>query len=245
KFKEAVKANDWPAKLEVGLIGSCTNSSYEDMSRSASIAKEALDHGLKCKSIFTITPGSEQIRATIEKDGQMEILNAAGGVVLANACGPCIGQWDRQDVPKGTKNSIITSYNRNFTGRNDANPLTHAFVASPELVTAMTFAGDLTFDPTKDTLIGADGKPFKFSAPNGNELPPTGYDAGEDTYQPPPAQKGDVQVQVSPTSNRLQLLEPFKKWDGHDMNDMPILIKVKGKCTTDHISMAGPWLKFR
>ncbi|KAF9326744.1 Aconitate hydratase mitochondrial, partial [Podila minutissima] len=245
KFKEAVKANDWPAKLEVGLIGSCTNSSYEDMSRSASIAKEALDHGLKCKSIFTITPGSEQIRATIEKDGQMEILNAAGGVVLANACGPCIGQWDRQDVPKGTKNSIITSYNRNFTGRNDANPLTHAFVASPELVTAMTFAGDLTFDPTKDTLIGADGKPFKFSAPNGNELPPTGYDAGEDTYQPPPAEKGDVQVQVSPTSNRLQLLEPFKKWDGQDMNDMPILIKVKGKCTTDHISMAGPWLKFR
>ncbi|KAG0075747.1 aconitate hydratase, partial [Podila epicladia] len=185
------------------------------------------------------------IRATIEKDGQMEILNAAGGVVLANACGPCIGQWDRQDVPKGTKNSIITSYNRNFTGRNDANPMTHAFVASPELVTAMTFAGDLTFDPTKDTLIGADGKPFKFSAPNGNELPPTGYDAGEDTYQPPPAEKGDVQVQVSPTSNRLQLLEPFKKWDGKDMNDMPILIKVKGKCTTDHISMAGPWLKFR
>ncbi|KAF9943601.1 Aconitate hydratase mitochondrial, partial [Mortierella alpina] len=238
KFKEAVKANDWPAKLEVGLIGSCTNSSYEDMSRSASIAREALDHGLKAKSIFTITPGSEQIRATIERDGQMETLNAAGGVVLANACGPCIGQWDRKDVPKGTKNSIITSYNRNFTGRNDANPMTHAFVASPELVTAMTFAGDLTFDPTKDTLIGADGKPFKFAAPNGNELPPRGYDPGEETYQAPPKEKGNVHVQVSPTSNRLQLLEPFKKWDGKDMENMPVLIKVKGKCTTDHISMA-------
>ncbi|KAF9178078.1 Aconitate hydratase mitochondrial [Haplosporangium sp. Z 767] len=245
KFKNAVKANDWPAELKVGLIGSCTNSSYEDMSRSASIAREALDHGLKAKSIFTITPGSEQIRATIERDGQMETLSAAGGVVLANACGPCIGQWDRQDVPKGTKNSIITSYNRNFTGRNDANPQTHAFVSSPEIVTAMTFAGDLTFDPTKDTLIGADGKPFKFSAPTGNELPPRGYDPGEDTYQAPPKEKGSVQVQVSPTSDRLQLLEPFKKWDGKDMVDMPILIKVKGKCTTDHISMAGPWLKFR
>ncbi|KAF9344721.1 aconitate hydratase [Mortierella sp. AD094] len=215
------------------------------MSRSASIAKEALSHGLKSKSIFTITPGSEQIRATIERDGQMETLNAAGGIVLANACGPCIGQWDRTDVPKGTKNSIITSYNRNFTGRNDANPQTHAFVASPEIVTAMTFAGDLTFNPTKDTLIGADGKPFKFTDPSGNELPPRGYDPGEDTYQAPPKEKGTITVQVSPTSNRLQLLEPFKKWDGKDMEDMPILIKVKGKCTTDHISMAGPWLKFR
>ncbi|KAG0043704.1 Aconitate hydratase mitochondrial, partial [Linnemannia elongata] len=228
KFKEAVHANGWPAKLEVGLIGSCTNSSYEDMARSASIAREALDHGLKAKSIFTITPGSEQIRATIEQDGQMETLNAAGGIVLANACGPCIGQWDRQDVPKGTKNSIITSYNRNFTGRNDANPMTHAFVASPEIVTAMTFAGDLTFDPTKDTLIGADGKPFKFSAPTGNELPPNGYNAGEETYQAPPKEKGDVAVKVSPTSNRLQLLEPFAKWNGKDMEDMPILIKNEG-----------------
>ncbi|KAF9298194.1 aconitate hydratase, partial [Linnemannia elongata] len=153
--------------------------------------------------------------------------------------------WDRQDVPKGTKNSIITSYNRNFTGRNDANPQTHAFVASPEIVTAMTFAGDLTFDPTKDTLTGADGKPFKFSAPTGNALPPKGYNPGEDTYQPPPKEKSDVTVKVSPTSNRLQLLEPFAKWNGKDMEDMPILIKVKGKCTTDHISMAGPWLKFR
>ncbi|KAF9159183.1 Aconitate hydratase mitochondrial [Mortierella sp. AD011] len=245
KFADAVKTNNWPTKLEVGLIGSCTNSSYEDMSRSASIAKEALSHGLKSKSIFTITPGSEQIRATIERDGQMETLNAAGGIVLANACGPCIGQWDRTDVPKGSKNSIITSYNRNFTGRNDANPNTHAFVASPEIVTAMTFAGDLTFNPTKDTLIGADGKPFKFSDPTGNELPPRGYDPGENTYQAPPKEKGGVTVQVAPTSNRLQLLEPFKKWDGKDMEDMPILIKVKGKCTTDHISMAGPWLKFR
>ncbi|KAF9117639.1 Aconitate hydratase mitochondrial, partial [Linnemannia schmuckeri] len=185
----------------------------------------ALDHGLKAKSIFTITPGSEQIRATIEQDGQMATLNAAGGIVLANACGPCIGQWDRQDVPKGAKNSIITSYNRNFTGRNDANPQTHAFVASPEIVTAMTFAGDLTFDPTKDTLTGADGKPFKFSAPTGNALPPKGYNPGEETYQAPPKEKGDVTVKVSPTSNRLQLLEPFAKWNGKDMEDMPILIK--------------------
>ncbi|KAG0267744.1 Aconitate hydratase mitochondrial [Actinomortierella ambigua] len=245
KFKETAIKNNWPQELKVGLIGSCTNSSYEDMSRSASIAKEALDHGLKAKSIYTITPGSEQIRATIERDGQMGIMNEAGGVVLANACGPCIGQWDRTDVPKGTPNSIITSYNRNFTGRNDANPKTHAFVASPELVTAMVFAGDLTFNPITDTLIGADGKPFKFSDPSGNELPPRGYDPGEDTYVPPTTDKSSVKVAVSPTSNRLQLLEPFKKWDGKDIEDIPVLIKVKGKCTTDHISMAGPWLKFR
>ncbi|KAF9971640.1 Aconitate hydratase mitochondrial [Actinomortierella ambigua] len=245
KFKDAVIKNNWPQELKVGLIGSCTNSSYEDMSRSASIAKEALDHGLKAKSIYTITPGSEQIRATIERDGQMGIMNEAGGVVLANACGPCIGQWDRKDVPKGTPNSIITSYNRNFTGRNDANPKTHAFVASPEIVTAMVFAGDLTFNPITDTLVGADGKPFKFSDPNGNELPPRGYDPGENTYVPPTTDKSSVKVAVSPTSNRLQLLEPFKKWNGKDIEEIPILIKVKGKCTTDHISMAGPWLKFR
>ncbi|ORX77976.1 aconitate hydratase [Basidiobolus meristosporus CBS 931.73] len=245
KFAETVKKNNWPSELKVGLIGSCTNSSYEDMSRSASLAQEALDHGLQVKSKFTITPGSEQIRATIERDGQMEVFDKAGGVVLANACGPCIGQWDRQDIKKGDKNSIITSYNRNFTGRNDGNPATHAFVASPELVTAMSFAGDLCFNPITDELTGADGKKFKFTPPHGAELPPRGYDAGENTYQAPPEDRSTVKVEVSPESNRLQILEPFAKWNGQDAEDLPVLIKVKGKCTTDHISMAGPWLKYR
>ncbi|ORY72720.1 aconitate hydratase [Leucosporidium creatinivorum] len=245
KFADAVKANNWPADLSVGLIGSCTNSSYEDMSRSASIAQEAADHGLKAKAGFTITPGSEQIRATIERDGQMEILEKAGGVVLANACGPCIGQWDRQDVPKGTKNSIITSYNRNFTGRNDANPATHAFVASPDLVTAMVFAGSMTFNPMTDSLTGADGKEFKFTDPSGKELPPRGYDAGENTYQAPPEDRASVNVIVDPKSDRLQLLNAFKPWDGKDPKNLPVLIKAVGKCTTDHISAGGPWLKYR
>jgi aconitate hydratase len=245
KFKDAVAENNWPKDLRVGLIGSCTNSSYEDMARSASLAKQAAGHGAKAKAQFTITPGSEQIRATIERDGIIDTLTEAGGVVLANACGPCIGQWDRKDVKKGEKNSIITSYNRNFTGRNDANPATHAFVASPEIVTALTLAGDLTFNPLTDTLIGEDGKPFKFDAPTGYELPPKGYDPGQDTYQAPPPDRSSVNVAVAPDSNRLQLLEPFKKWDGKDFENIPILIKVKGKCTTDHISMAGPWLKYR
>jgi aconitate hydratase len=245
KFKEAVRENDWPQELKVGLIGSCTNSSYEDMARSASLAQQAIDHGIKTKSKFTITPGSEQIRATIERDGIMDILTKAGGVVLANACGPCIGQWDRKDVAKGEKNSIITSYNRNFTGRNDANPATHAFVASPEIVTAMTISGDLSFNPLTDSITGSDGKPFKLSPPSGYELPPSGYDPGENTYQAPPEVRTQVSVKVDPKSNRLQLLEPFPKWNGKDIESAPILIKVKGKCTTDHISMAGPWLKYR
>ncbi|KAL1920040.1 uncharacterized protein VTP21DRAFT_1186 [Calcarisporiella thermophila] len=245
KFKSAVEKNDWPAELKVGLIGSCTNSSYEDLSRSANIVRQALDRGLKVKSQFTVTPGSEQVRATIERDGQLETFEKAGGIVLANACGPCIGQWDRRDVKKGEKNSIITSYNRNFTGRNDANPATHAFVASPDIVTAMAFSGDLRFNPLTDTLIGADGKPFRFEEPTGEELPPRGFDPGQDTYQAPPQDRSSVQVAVSPTSNRLQLLQPFAKWDGKDPSDLPVLIKVKGKCTTDHISMAGPWLKYR
>lgn len=245
KFKDAVKENGWPEELRVALIGSCTNSSYEDMSRSASIAQEALDHGLKTKSGFTVTPGSEQIRATIERDGQMETLADAGGMVLANACGPCIGQWHRTDVKKGEKNSIITSYNRNFSGRNDANFATHAFVASPDLVTAMAFAGDLTFNPITDSLTGADGKEFKFSDPSGHEIPAKGYDAGENTFQAPPEDGSNVEVIVKPDSDRLQFLEPFKKWDGKNPTDMPVLIKVKGKCTTDHISAGGPWLKYR
>lgn len=245
KFAAAVKKNNWPSELKVALIGSCTNSSYEDMTRSASLAKQALDKGLKVKSQFTITPGSEQIRATIARDGIMKTLTDAGGVVLANACGPCIGQWDRKDVKKGEKNSIITSYNRNFTGRNDANPATHAFVASPEIVTAYAFAGTLDFNPLTDTLKGKDGKPFKFSPPSGDELPPKGYDRGQDTYQPPPADRSKIEVDIDPKSTRLQKLTPFAKWDGKDALDMPVLIKVKGKCTTDHISAAGPWLKYR
>lgn len=245
KFAEAVKTNGWPSELKVGLIGSCTNSSYEDMGRSASIAQEALDHGLVAKSKFTITPGSEQVRATIERDGLMQTLEKVGGVVLANACGPCIGQWDRQDIKKGDKNSIITSYNRNFTGRNDANPGTHAFVASPDLVTAMIFAGDLTFNPVTDSLKGKDGKEFKFSDPSGADLPSRGYDPGQNTYQAPPEDAASVNVVVKPDSDRLQLLKPFKKWDGQDPKNMPVLIKAVGKCTTDHISAGGPWLKYR
>jgi aconitate hydratase len=205
KFASEVKKNGWPEELKVGLIGSCTNSSYEDMSRSAHIAKEAAQHGLKAKAGFTITPGSEQVRATIARDGFVDTFEGIGGVVLANACGPCIGQWDRKDVKMGEKNSIITSYNRNFTARNDANPATHAFVASPDLVTAMVMAGSLTFNPLTDSLKGADGKEFKFSEPKGFELPPKGYDAGANVYQAPPADGTNVQVKVSPTSDRLQV----------------------------------------
>ncbi|KAI7155384.1 Aconitate hydratase [Hortaea werneckii] len=245
QFKEAVKANKWPEELKVGLIGSCTNSSYEDMSRASSIAQDALDHGIKAKSVFTVTPGSEQIRATIERDGQLKTLEDFGGMVLANACGPCIGQWDRRDVKKGEPNSIISSYNRNFTGRNDANPATHSFVTSPDLVVAMTLAGSLNFNPLTDTLKDKDGKDFKLKAPTGEGLPAQGYDPGRDTYQAPPQDRASVSVAVSPTSDRLQILEPFTPWDGKDATDLPILIKAQGKTTTDHISMAGPWLKYR
>ncbi|KAJ3385013.1 Aconitate hydratase mitochondrial [Lobulomyces angularis] len=245
KFKDAAISNNWPEELKVGLIGSCTNSSYEDMTRSASLAKQALNAGLVAKSKFTITPGSEQVRATIERDGITEIFDKIGGVTLANACGPCIGQWDRKDVKKGEKNSIITSYNRNFTGRNDANPATHAFVSSPEIVTAMIFAGSLHFNPMTDSLTTPSGKNFKFEPPRGDELPQKGYDPGENTYQAPPSERGSVSVSVSPDSNRLELLKPFNAWNGKDAKEIDILIKVKGKCTTDHISMAGPWLKYR
>lgn len=245
KFKEAVEANKWPEELKVGLIGSCTNSSYEDMSRAASIARDALDHGLKSKSLFTITPGSEQIRATIERDGQLQTLEEYGGVILANACGPCIGQWDRKDVKKGEANSIISSYNRNFTGRNDANPATHSFVTSPDLVVAMTVAGTLKFNPLTDTLKDKDGKEFKLKPPTGEGLPAKGYDPGRNTYQAPPVDRSTVNVAVSPTSDRLQVLQGFQAWDGKDATNIPILIKCQGKTTTDHISMAGPWLKYR
>ncbi|KAL4647849.1 aconitate hydratase, mitochondrial [Arapaima gigas] len=235
----------WPLEVKVGLIGSCTNSSYEDMGRAASLAKQALDRGLKCKAQFTVTPGSEQIRATIERDGYAKILRDVGGVVLANACGPCIGQWDRRDVKKGEKNTIVTSFNRNFTARNDANPATHAFVTSPEIVTALAIAGTLKFNPEKDYLTTPNGEKFKLVPPTGDELPARDFDPGQDTYQQPPTDGSSVRVDVNPQSNRLQLLEPFEKWDGRDLEDMLVLIKVKGKCTTDHISAAGPWLKFR
>ncbi|GFR74171.1 aconitate hydratase, mitochondrial [Elysia marginata] len=232
-------------EINLSLIGSCTNSSYEDMGRSASLAQQALEHGVKAKAAFTITPGSEQIRATIERDGMAKTLRDIGGVVLANACGPCIGQWDRQDVKKGEKNTIVSSYNRNFTGRNDANPATHAFVTSPELVTALAIAGDLSFNPLTDELTGKDGKKFKLKSPYGDELPTKGFDPGQDTYQAPPADSSSVTVDVSPESQRLQLLKPFDKWNGKDLEDMVVLIKAKGKCTTDHISAAGQWLKYR
>uniref|UniRef100_A0A8B9KJP4 Aconitate hydratase, mitochondrial n=1 Tax=Astyanax mexicanus TaxID=7994 RepID=A0A8B9KJP4_ASTMX len=241
----AAQKNGWPLEVKVGLIGSCTNSSYEDMGRAASLAKQALDRGLKCKAQFTVTPGSEQIRATIERDGYAKILRDVGGVVLANACGPCIGQWDRRDVKKGEKNTIVTSFNRNFTARNDANPATHAFVTSPEIVTALAIAGTLNFNPETDFLTDAKGEKFKLVAPSGDELPARDFDPGEDTYQHPPTEGVALRVDVNPQSTRLQLLEPFQKWNGKDLENLRVLIKVKGKCTTDHISAAGPWLKFR
>jgi len=246
KFKDAVKENGYPEELKVALIGSCTNSSYEDMERSASIAKQALDKGLKIKSEFTITPGSEQIRATIEKNGQLEIFEKVGGLVLANACGPCIGQWKRHDVKEGEKNSIITSYNRNFSKRNDGNPATHAFVASPEIVTAMAFAGKLTFNPLTDSLENEKGEKVKLDEPKGDELPVNGFTKGESGYIAPAEDSSKVQVYIDPSSKRLQKLFPFVHPDFEkDFKDMYVLLKAKGKCTTDHISMAGPWLKFR
>lgn len=245
KLKEVAVQNNWPLDVKVGLIGSCTNSSYEDMTRAASIIKDAAAHGLKAKSMFTVTPGSEQVRATIARDGQLDTFTDFGGVVLANACGPCIGQWDRQDIKKGTKNTIVSSFNRNFTSRNDGNPDTHSFVASPDLVVAFAIAGDLRFNPMTDKLKDKDGNEFLLQPPQGVGLPPKGYDQGKDTYQAPPKDRSSVAVKVSPTSERLQLLEPFDSWDGKDALNMPILIKAFGKTTTDHISMAGPWLKYR
>ncbi|KXK49567.1 MAG: aconitase, partial [Chlorobi bacterium OLB5] len=246
KFAQAVKEKDYPEELKVALIGSCTNSSYEDMERSASIAKQALAKGLKVKSEFTITPGSEQIRATIERDGQLEIFEKAGGIVLANACGPCIGQWKRHDVKEGEKNSIITSYNRNFSKRNDGNPATNAFVASPEIVTALAFAGRLTFNPLTDSLTNEKGEQVKLDEPKGDELPKKGYLKGEDGYIAPAADGSSINVEIDPESKRLQRLFPFVHPDFEkDFKDMHLLLKVKGKCTTDHISMAGPWLRFR
>jgi aconitate hydratase len=245
KFANAVKEKGYPEELKVALIGSCTNSSYEDIERSASVARQALSKGLKARSEFTITPGSEQIRATIERDGQLKVLTDVGGMVLANACGPCIGQWKRHDVAMGEKNSIITSFNRNFTARNDANPATHAFVASPEIVTALAIAGRLTFNPVTDTLVNAKGEVVTLEAPTGDELPKKGFKPDEKGFVAPAKDGSKVKVAVQPTSDRLQLLAPFKKWEGADLENLRVLVKVKGKCTTDHISPAGKWLKYR
>ena len=236
------KKQGWPEKISAALIGSCTNSSYEDMGRCASLVKQAQKAGLKIKVPFLVTPGSEQVRATIARDGYVKTFESVGATVLANACGPCIGQWNRTDVPAHSANTIVTSYNRNFSKRNDGNPNTHAFVTSPEITTAFAFAGTLNFNPTSDSLQTPDGKSFKFSPPSADELPKS-FDRGENTYQAPKA--GGVQVIVDPNSTRLQLLKPFDKWNGKDIKGTRILIKVRGKCTTDHISMAGPWLKFR
>ena len=245
KFAAAVKENGWPAKLDVGLIGSCTNSSYEDISRAASLAQQAVDKKLTAKSEYTITPGSEQVRYTVDRDGFLDTFGKMGGVVLANACGPCIGQWARHGAEKQEKNSIITSFNRNFAKRADGNPNTHAFVASPEIVTALAIAGDLTFNPMTDTLTNADGQQVKLDEPKGLELPTKGFAVEDAGYQAPASDGSKVEVIVSPTSDRLQLLDSFPAWEGIDLKGLKLLIKAKGKCTTDHISMAGPWLKYR
>ena len=245
KMKEMAEKNGWPTKIEVGLIGSCTNSSYEDISRAASLARQVAAKGLKTKSEYTVTPGSELVRYTIERDGFIEIFESIGGKVFSNACGPCIGQWARPGAEKGEKNTIVHSFNRNFAKRADGNPNTYAFVGSPELVTAMAIAGDLTFNPLTDYLTNEAGEKVKFDAPTGNELPPKGFDVADAGYQAPAIDGSGVEVKVSPTSDRLQLLEPFKAWEGTDLLGLKLLIKAKGKCTTDHISMAGPWLKYR
>jgi aconitate hydratase len=245
KMKEVAAANGWPTKVEVGLIGSCTNSSYEDISRAVSLAKQLDSKGLKLAAEFKITPGSEQVRYTIARDGFLEVFQKVGADVFANACGPCIGMWDRVGAEKKEKNTIVHSFNRNFAKRADGNPNTYAFVASPELVTALAIAGDLTFNPITDTLTNNKGEQVKLDEPTGQELPVRGFAVEDAGYQAPAADGSGVTVAVDPASKRLQLLDPFAAWDGNDLKNLKLLIKAKGKCTTDHISMAGPWLKFR
>jgi len=245
EFAKAVRENGWPSKMEVGLIGSCTNSSYEDISRAASLAQQALDNNLEVKSEYTVTPGSEQVRYTVERDGYLDTFEKIGGVVLANACGPCIGQWARHNADKGEKNSIMTSFNRNFAKRNDGNPNTHGFVASPEIVTAFAIAGTLEFNPMTDYLINKNGDKVKLKEPEGIEMPLKGFAVEDNGYQAPANNGSTINIVVAEDSNRLQLLSPFKAWDGDDIKGMKLLIKAKGKCTTDHISMAGPWLRYR
>jgi len=245
QMKEAAAKNNWPTKVEVGLIGSCTNSSYEDISRAASLAKQVAEKGLKTKAEFTITPGSELVRYTIERDGFLETFAEIGATVFANACGPCIGMWDRMGAEKQERNTIVHSFNRNFAKRADGNPNTLAFVASPELVTALAIAGDLTFNPITDTLINEKGEVVKLDPPKGDELPSHGFSVEDAGYQAPAEDGSGINIDVKEDSKRLQLLYPFAGWEGTDLKGLKLLIKAKGKCTTDHISMAGPWLKFR
>lgn len=245
QFAAAVKSNNYPSKLEAGLIGSCTNSSYEDISRAAAIVNNAVKNGLEVKSKLIINPGSEMVRYTAERDGFLEIFENSGAVIMANACGPCIGQWKREDMEPEKPNSIITSFNRNFAKRNDGNPNTHAFVSSPEIVAALSIAGDMTFNPLKDELINKDGKKVKLPEPKGYELPPLGFDVKDAGYIAPAEDGSKVNVSIDTSSKRLQELKPFPAWSGDDLTDLGLLIKAKGKCTTDHISMAGPWLRFR
>jgi aconitate hydratase len=245
KMKETAAANGWPTKIEVGLIGSCTNSSYEDISRAVSLAKQVSEKGLKLHSEFTITPGSEQVRFTIERDGFLETFDKIGATVFANACGPCIGMWARVGAEKAEKNTIVHSFNRNFAKRADGNPNTYAFVGSPEIVTAMAIAGTLDFNPLTDSLMNDKGEMVKLDPPYGDELPIKGFAVDDAGFQKPAEDGSGVQVLVSPDSKRLQLLDPFPAWEGTDLKGLRLLIKAKGKCTTDHISMAGPWLKFR
>ena len=245
QLKELAIKNGWPLKVDVGLIGSCTNSSYEDLSRAASVAKNALSNKLKAKAGFTVTPGSEQIRAIAERDGFLDIFEKIGGKVFANACGPCIGQWDREGADKKEVNTVVHSFNRNFAKRTDGNPNTHAFVASPELVTALALAGDLTFNPLTDYLTNSKGEKVKLSEPSGSDLPPKGFLASTLGVKKRPKDKSKVSVKINPGSERLQALEPFTAWDRNDLTGLPLLVKAKGKCTTDHISMAGSWLKYR
>ena len=245
KMKEVAKANNWPTNIQVGLIGSCTNSSYEDLSRAVSLAKQAKEKKLNARSKFTITPGSEQVRYTVSRDGFIQVFNSIGATVFANACGPCIGMWDRAGAEKQERNTIVHSFNRNFAKRADGNPNTLAFVASPEMVTALAIAGDLTFNPLTDTLVNEEGQHVKLDPPTGDELPVKGFEVEDNGFQAPAKDGSEVKVIVSPTSDRLQLLDPFPAWEGTDLKQLRLLIKVKGKCTTDHISMAGPWLRYR
>ena len=241
---EAIE-NGRPTKIEVGLIGSCTNSSYEDIARSASIAEQAVHKKLHVKSEFTITPGSEQVRFTVDRDGYLDVFDKMGGIVLANACGPCIGQWERHSTDPGKKNTIVTSFNRNFSKRNDGNPNTHAFVGSPEIVTALAIAGELTFNPVTDSLKNSEGEQVMLDPPCGDRLPQNGFEVKDLGYQAPSSDGSSVEVTINPDSKRLQFLTPFSPWDGENITGIKLLIKAKGKCTTDHISMAGPWLQFR
>ncbi|MFQ5598160.1 MAG: aconitate hydratase [Nitrospiria bacterium] len=245
KLRAEAEEKGYPKELKAALVGSCTNSSYEDITRSAHIARQGLKAGLKAKSQFLLTPGSERIYHTIKRDDLLQTFEEMGGTVMANACGPCIGQWKREDIQKGEKNSIISSYNRNFAGRNDANPETLSFLSSPEMVTALAFAGDLGFNPLSDEMTAADGTKIKFEPPQGDELPVSGFAEGEEGFLAPAEDGDQIEVIIGPESERLQLLEPFPVWDGQDFDKLPVLLKVKGKCTTDHISPAGPWLRYR